>query len=114
MRALQDDIHLWGDPNGAGGALAAVLADLKAVGLDPNLTKFQVLGTNPGPCANKPAWLKETFIITDSIEAARVTEAEAAAKKATAATKAATPEDADEANAAAAAAKEAAEFEDLH
>ena len=53
------------------------LADLKAVGLDPYLTKFQVLGKSPDACANKPAWLKETLITTDPIEAARVAGAEA-------------------------------------
>ena len=110
-RAQQDDIHLWGDPDeifGEDGTLARLLADLKAVGLDPNLTKFQLLGTTPDACANKPAWLTETFIITDPLEAARVAEAEAAAKDAAAAAKAAPPEEADEANAAAATAKEAA------
>ena len=40
-RAQQDDIHLRGDPDeilGAHGAFATLLADFKAVGLDPNLT----------------------------------------------------------------------------
>ena len=49
-RAQQDDIHLWGDPDeifGEDGTLARLLADLKADGLDPNLTKFQLLGTTP-------------------------------------------------------------------
>ena len=49
-RAQQDDIHLRGDPDeifGEDGALATLLADLKAVSLDPNLTKFQLLGTTP-------------------------------------------------------------------
>ena len=67
--------------------------------------KFQFFGTTPDACANKPAWLKEIFILTGPLEAARVAEAEAAAKDATAAAKAAPPEEADEANAAAATAK---------
>ena len=63
-RAQQDDIHLWGGPDeisGEEGTLATIFADLKAVGLDPNQTKFQLLGTTPGTCANKTAWLKENL-----------------------------------------------------
>eukprot|EP00614_Pseudopedinella_elastica_P019019 CAMPEP_0172649910 /NCGR_PEP_ID=MMETSP1068-20121228/242027_1 /TAXON_ID=35684 /ORGANISM="Pseudopedinella elastica, Strain CCMP716" /LENGTH=114 /DNA_ID=CAMNT_0013464271 /DNA_START=412 /DNA_END=757 /DNA_ORIENTATION=+ len=81
-RAQQGGIHLWGDPDevfGEDGTLETLLADLKDVGLDPDLTKLQLLGTTPDACANKPAWLKETFIITDPIEAVRVAEAQAAA-----------------------------------
>ena len=69
----------FGNIFGADGALATPFVDLKAVGLDPDLTKFQVLSTTPGACANIPSWLKGTFIITDPIEAARVAGAEAAA-----------------------------------
>ena len=75
---------MWGDPDviyGAGGALTALLANLKAIGLDPSLTKFQVTGTTPDACANKPAWPKGPFSITDPIKAARVAEAEAASKE---------------------------------
>ena len=111
-RVQQDDIHLWGGPgeiSGTDGTLATPLADLKGVGLDPDVAKFQDLGTTPGACANKIAWLKETLIITDPIEASQVAEAEAAAKEATAAAKAAPPEEADEINAVAAAAKATAE-----
>ena len=67
----------------ADGTLTTPLADLTAVGLDRNLTKPKLLGTTPDACANKPAWLKETSVITDPIEAAQVAEAEAAAKEAT-------------------------------
>ena len=80
----QDDIYLWGDPGeifGADGTLEALLADLKDVGLDPNLTKFKDLGTIPGACANK------TRVAQDAAQ----------------------PEEADKANAVVAAAKEAAE-----
>ena len=57
-RAQQGDIHFWGDPDEifwADGALAALHVNLKAAGLDPDLSRFQVLGKTPGACANKPA-----------------------------------------------------------
>ena len=101
-----------GGPDGIFGsdeALTTHLADLKAVDFDPDLTKFNVLGTPPDVCANIPAWLKGTFITTDPTEAARVAGAEAAAKEATAAAKAAPPEEDNEANTEAAAAEKAAE-----
>ena len=71
--------------------------------------QLYILGTTSNVCANKSAWLKETSIITDRIEAARVAEAEAVNKEAISAAKVAPPEEADEAKAVAIAAKGAAE-----
>ncbi len=48
VKAIQDDISLWGDPEqifGEGNALDILLQGLRAVGLEENEKKFQAYGT---------------------------------------------------------------------
>ena len=56
-RAIQDDINLLAHPDEAFGpdkALEKLIAKLRACGLEVNPKKFQVFGTTPDACANKP------------------------------------------------------------
>ena len=111
VRAQQDDISLFGDPDkifGAGKALESILEKLSEVGLEPNKKKFQTFGTSANALVNKPDWLDAPFEITDPGDAARVAEAEAAASEAAARARNAHSEDADEATLAAAEAAEMA------
>ena len=59
MRAIQDDITMVGPPHiifGTDGALEALLDGLAEVGLEPQRTKFQALGTTEEALADKPEW----------------------------------------------------------
>ena len=69
-------------------ALRTFTAELNELGLKVNFKKFQVFGTTPDACDNKPDFPKQPFVITEPAEAAGVAEAEAAAQEARAAAKA--------------------------
>ena len=83
-KAIQDDVGHYGDPAiipGEGGALDFILTELKKVGLEPNLMKFQAYTTSPAEfqaalSAELMKWLKRTFTITDPILRSRVEHAE--------------------------------------
>jgi hypothetical protein len=113
VRAIQDDCDLMGDPdlifgsNGDNGALQFLLDELKKVGLEPNLTKFQVFATPPA-VESVPGWLERPFIITDEAERLKVATADAEAAAAKAKAKAAADDDKEAELAAAEAAEEAA------
>ena len=89
VRAIQDDCDLLGDPdllfgsNGDNGALQYLLDELKKVGLEPNLSKFQAYATPPAVAA-VPSWLKRPFYITCPVLSAEVEDAKDAAEEATA------------------------------
>ena len=113
VRAIQDDCDLMGDPvlifgsNGDNGALQHLLDELKKVGLEPHLKKFQAYAT-PSAAAAVPTWLKRPFYITCPMWRADVETANAEADEAEAAAKAARDDDKAEAVAAAKTAAEAA------
>ena len=102
-----------GDPdkifgtNGSNGALQYLLDELKKVGLEPNLKKFQAYATPPA--AAVPPWLKRPFYITCPVLRAEVEDAKQAAKLAAAAVKKARDEEKKAATAAAKAAAKAAD-----
>jgi hypothetical protein len=114
VRAIQDDIDVMGNPdlifsaNGTQGALDFLLEQLRKVGLEPNLKKFQAYTTHPEACA-LPPWLPRTFLITCPIDKANVASAEAAAEAAAAAAKNSTNTNREELHQEAEAARKAAE-----
>jgi len=66
VRAIQDDITIFGDPLlifGEGKALSFITDSLLAnAGCTPKLEKFKVLGTLPHSCDNKPAYVKQPSV----------------------------------------------------
>ena len=60
VRAVQDDVTMAGPPHvisGTDGALGALLDGLAEIGLKPQRTKFEALGTTKEALADKPEWL---------------------------------------------------------
>jgi len=60
VRAVQDDVTMVGPPHvisGTDGALGALLDGLAEIGLKPQRTKFEALGTTKEALADKPGWL---------------------------------------------------------
>ena len=60
VRAIEDDITMMRPPHiifGTDGALEALLDGLVEVGLEPQRTKFQALGTTEEALAGKLKWL---------------------------------------------------------
>jgi septal ring-binding cell division protein DamX len=112
----QDDCGLLGGldkifgSNGSNGALQYLLGELKEVGLEPNLKKFQAYATPPAAAAVPPL-LKRPFFITCPVLRAEVEDATAkeAAKEAAAAVKKTRDDEKEAATAAAKAAAKAAD-----
>jgi hypothetical protein len=94
--------------NGRHGALQYLLDELKKVGLEPNLKKFQAYATPPAAAA-VPPWLKRPSYITCPVLRAEVEDTKKAAKEAAAAVKKARGDEKEAATAAAEAAAKAAD-----
>ena len=68
VRAIQNDITMVGPSHiifGTDGALEALLDGLAEVGLEPQRTKFQALGTTEEALADKPEWLPTPSVVMD-------------------------------------------------
>ena len=68
VRAIQNDITMVGPPHiifGTDGALEALLDGLAEVGLEPQRTKFQALGTTEEALSDKPGWLPAPSLVID-------------------------------------------------
>lgn len=66
VRAIQDDISLFGDPDiifGEDGALDSLLKSLREeAGCTPQLTKLKALGTLPESCQNMPNYIERPCV----------------------------------------------------
>ena len=100
VKAIQDDVDLYGDPAdilGDDGALEFLLAELKRIAkLKPNRKKFQAYTPTPeaynAALAPGQQWLKRPFVITDPETRDQVKAAEDLARGMSAAARVATPE----------------------
>jgi hypothetical protein len=114
VRAIQDDCDLLGDPdkifraNGDNEAPQYLLDELKKVGLEPNLSKFQAYATSPAAAA-VPLWLNRPSYITCPVLRAEAEDAVEAAEEAAAAVKTARDDEKEAAIVAANAAAKAAD-----
>ena len=69
LKAIHDDITLIGPPGkvwGADGCLAFLIEALEDRGHTINQNKCLALGSTPGACGDKPAWLNEPTTIVDN------------------------------------------------
>ena len=70
VRAIADDIYIWGSPSevfgadGRQGALELLLELLAESGLQPNLSKFQAYGTSAAARAAIPDYIKQPSVET--------------------------------------------------
>ena len=100
VKAIQDDVDLYGDPAdilGDDGALEFLLAELKRIAkLKPNRKKFQAYTPTPeaynAALAPGQQWLKRPFVITDPETRDRVKAADDLARGMAAAARVAPPE----------------------
>ena len=66
LKAIQDDITIYGNPEKAWGALEFLRARLEEdLHLKVNLTKCKCYGTTPDACQGKPDWLDEPKSLLD-------------------------------------------------